>query len=128
MKLPTACAVVLGAVMAPFSTHAQHINNYGTGAISAGTTTSTTVSNSTTQTTSTKQVFDGSQHTVTGTNIQSSGTIQPGQPYTIKEQGASFQFSETYRPAGLTSIEVIQSTTDTTTTTNQLSVFTRSGL
>jgi hypothetical protein len=67
----------------------------------------------------------GTSYTVTGTNINIPGTPQQGANYTIMEQGAPFQFSETYLGPGLAKETWIDRTTETNSTTTSISVFTQ---
>jgi hypothetical protein len=61
----------------------------------------------------------------TGTNINIPGTPQQGANYTIMNQGAPFQFSETYLGPGVAKETWIDRTTETQSTTNSVSVFTQ---
>jgi hypothetical protein len=67
----------------------------------------------------------GTSYTVTGTNINIPGTPSPGANYTIMNQGAPFQFSETYLGSGLAKETWIDRTTETNSTTTSISVFTQ---
>jgi hypothetical protein len=67
----------------------------------------------------------GTSYTVTGTNINIPGTPSPGANYTIMNQGAPFQFSETYLGPGLAKETWIDRTTETNSTTTSISVFTQ---
>ena len=67
----------------------------------------------------------GTSYTVTGTNINIPSNPAPGASYTIVEQGAPFQFSETYMGPGISSETSIERTTITDSTTNTISVFTQ---
>jgi hypothetical protein len=67
----------------------------------------------------------GTSYTVTGTNINISGTPHQGANYTIQTQGAPFQFSETYLGPGLAKETWIDRTTETNSTTTSMSVFTQ---
>jgi len=67
----------------------------------------------------------GTSYTVTGTNINIPGTPAPGANYTIVNQGAPFQFSETYLGPGVAKETWIERTTTTDSTTNSISVFTQ---
>jgi len=67
----------------------------------------------------------GTSYTVTGTNINIPGTPSPGANYTIIDQGAPFQFSETYLGTGLAKETWIDRTTETNSTTTSISVFTQ---
>ena len=67
----------------------------------------------------------GTSYTVTGTNINIPSNPAPGASYTIIEQGAPFQFSETFMGPGISSETSIERTTITDSTTNTISVFTQ---
>ena len=59
----------------------------------------------------------GESYTVTGTNINIPSTPQKGSSYTIMDQGAPFQFSETYLGPGVAKETWIDRTTETQSTT-----------
>ena len=67
----------------------------------------------------------GTSYTVTGNNINIPSTPTPGASYTIVEQGAPFQFTETLMGPGISSETSIERTTITDSTTNTISVFTQ---
>jgi len=67
----------------------------------------------------------GESYTVTGTNINIPGTPHQGANYTIMDQGAPFQFSETYLGPGLATETWIDRTSETNSTTTSISVFTQ---
>lgn len=67
----------------------------------------------------------GESYTVTGTNINIPGIPQRGAGYSIMEQGAPFQFSETYLGPGVAKETWIDRTTETQSTTTSISVFTQ---
>ena len=67
----------------------------------------------------------GTSYTVTGTNINIPGNPQPGANYTIVNQGAPFQFSETYLGPGVAKETWIDRTTEQNSVTNSISVFTQ---
>jgi hypothetical protein len=67
----------------------------------------------------------GTSYTVTGTNINIPDTPHQGANYTIMDQGAPFQFSETYLGPGLAKETWIDRTTETNSTTTSISVFTQ---
>ena len=67
----------------------------------------------------------GTSYTVSGTNINIPGTPSPGANYTIMNQGAPFQFSETYLGTGIAKETWIDRTTDQKSLTNSVSVFTQ---
>ena len=67
----------------------------------------------------------GTSYTVTGTNINIPGNPTPTANYTIIDQGAPFQFSETLLGPGKASETWIERTTEITARTNSISVFTQ---
>ena len=67
----------------------------------------------------------GTSYTVTGTNINIPGSPAPGTSYSIMNQGAPFQFSETYLGPGVAKETWIDRTTTQDSTTNSISVFTQ---
>ena len=67
----------------------------------------------------------GTSYTVSGTNINIPRTPSPGANYTIMNQGAPFQFSETYLGTGIAKETWIDRTTETNSTTTSMSVFTQ---
>ena len=67
----------------------------------------------------------GESYTVTGTNINIPGVPQRGTGYSIMEQGAPFQFSETYLGPGVAKETWLDRTTETQSTTTSISVFTQ---
>ena len=67
----------------------------------------------------------GTSYTVTGTNINIPGTPSPGTSYSIMNNGAPFQFSETYLGPGVAKETWIDRTTEQKSTTNSISVFTQ---
>jgi len=67
----------------------------------------------------------GTSYTVTGTNINIPGNPKPGANYTIMNQGAPFQFSETYLGPGVAKETWIDRSTEINSTTTSISVFTQ---
>ena len=67
----------------------------------------------------------GTSYTVTGTNINIPGSPSYGQSYSIINQGAPFQFSETTLGPGVAKETWIDRTTETQSTTTSISVFTQ---
>jgi len=67
----------------------------------------------------------GTSYTVTGTNINIPSRPDPDANYTIQNQGAAFQFSETYLGPGVAKETWIDRTTEIQSTTNSVSVFTQ---
>jgi hypothetical protein len=67
----------------------------------------------------------GTSYTVSGTNINIPGTPAPGANYSIVNQGAPFQFSETILGTGVAKETWIDRTTTQDSTTNSTSVFTQ---
>ena len=88
----------------------------------------------TSETTSTQTVVElirevtyttGESYTVSGTNINIPNNPQLGANYTIVNQGAPFQFSETYLGPGIASEIEIDRTITTESFTTSVSVFTQ---
>ena len=67
----------------------------------------------------------GTSYTVSGTNINIPGTPRQGASYTIMNQGAPFQFSETYLGTGIAKETWLDRTTGQQSTTTSVSVFTQ---
>ena len=97
------------------------VPNFTRGTITATTETTTKIIETIRQV----EYTTGTSYTVTGTNINIPNTPKPGANYTIKEQGAAFQFSETYLEPGVASETWIDRTTEQKSTTNSISVFTQ---
>lgn len=100
---------------------ASVIPNFTRGTVTAETTTNTTVVETIRQV----EYTTGESYTVTGTNIHIPGTPTRGGNYTIVEQGAPFQFSETYLGPGIASETEIDRTTTIESYTTSISVFTQ---
>ena len=99
----------------------QVVPNFTRGTITATTESTTKVIEAIRQV----EYTTGTSYTVTGTNINIPGTPQQGANYTIMNQGAPFQFSETYLGPGVAKETWIDRTTETKSTTNSTSVFTQ---
>ncbi len=67
----------------------------------------------------------GTSYTVTGTNINIPANPGPGANYTIVNQGAPFQFSETILTPGIAKETWIDRKTTEESVTNSISVFTQ---
>lgn len=67
----------------------------------------------------------GTSYTVTGTNINIPARPEPGANYTIINQGAPFQFSETHLTPGIAKETWIDRKTTEDSVTNSISVFTQ---
>ncbi len=67
----------------------------------------------------------GWSYTVTGTNINIPATPQVGTPYTIYQNGAPFQFSETYSGPGMIKDTTVIRSTSIMSVTDTTSVFTQ---
>jgi len=67
----------------------------------------------------------GTSYTVTGTNINIPGRPNQNSNYSIMNQGAPFQFSETYLGPGVAKETWIDRTTEQQSTTTSTSVFTQ---
>ena len=99
----------------------QVVPNFTRGTITATTETQTKILETIRQV----EYTTGTSYTVTGTNINIPGTPTPGASYTIVDQGAPFQFSETYLGPGVAKETWIDRTTEQKSTTNSISVFTQ---
>ena len=97
------------------------VPNFTRGTITATTETSTKIIETIRQV----EYTTGTSYTVTGTNINIPATPQQGANYTIMNQGAPFQFSETYLGPGVAKETWIDRTTEQKSTTNSISVFTQ---
>jgi len=97
------------------------VPNFTRGTITATTETTTKVIESIRQV----EYTTGTSYTVTGTNINIPSNPQPGANYTIMNQGAPFQFSETYLGPGVAKETWIDRTTESQSVTNSVSVFTQ---
>ena len=97
------------------------VPNFTRGTITATTESSTKVVETIRQV----EYATGTSYTVTGTNINIPGTPQQGANYSIMNQGAPFQFSETILGTGVSKETWIDRTTETQSTTNSVSVFTQ---
>jgi hypothetical protein len=97
------------------------VPNFTKGTITATTESSTKVVETIRQV----EYATGTSYTVTGTNINIPGTPQQGANYSIMDQGAPFQFSETILGTGVSKETWIDRTTETQSTTNSVSVFTQ---
>ena len=67
----------------------------------------------------------GESYTVTGTNINIPTNPGKDSIYTINSPGQAFQFTETYLGPGIATELWIERTTETTSSTSSLSVFTQ---
>lgn len=97
------------------------VPNFTRGTITATTETQTKIIESIRQV----EYTTGTSYTVTGTNINIPGSPTYGQTYSIMNQGAPFQFSETYLGPGVAKETWIDRTTEQKSTTNSISVFTQ---
>ena len=90
-----------------------------------------TVNQDTTSTTTVVEVIrqidytTGESYTVSGTNINLPDNPGPDSIYTIQDQGAPFQFSETFLGPGIASETSIDRTTTIESFTTSISVFTQ---
>jgi hypothetical protein len=97
------------------------VPNFTRGTITATTETTTKIVETIRQV----EYTTGTSYTVTGTNINIPGTPTPGTSYSIMNQGAPFQFSETYLGPGIAKETWIDRTTEQQSTTSSVSVFTQ---
>ena len=100
---------------------ASVIPNFTRGTVSSETTTRTEVIEIINQV----EYSTGTSYTVTGSNINIPVNPTPGASYTIVEQGAPFQFSETLMGPGISSETSIERTTTVDSFTTSISVFTQ---
>ena len=106
----------------PHQVHsASVIPNFTRGTVSSETTSSTTVVETIRQI----EYTTGESYTVTGTNINIPTNPGRDSVYTVRDQGAPFQFSETYLGPGIATETQIDRTTTTESFTTSLSVFTQ---
>ena len=99
----------------------QVVPNFTTGTVTSETTTRTEVTEVIRQ----QEYSTATTYTVTGTNINVPATPTPGAGYTIIDQGAAFQFTETSFTPGLVTETEINRTTITDSFTFSTSVFTQ---
>lgn len=97
------------------------VPNFTTGTVTSETTTRTEVTEIIRQ----QEFSTATSYTVTGTNVNIPTTPGMGASYSIQEQGASFQFTETYFGPGLVTNTEIERTTITDSFTFSTSVFTQ---
>ena len=119
MKLLLPLLMLVGVTLP--ANAAQVVPNFTRGAVTSETTTSTTV----TESIRVVEYSTGESYNVTGTNINIPANPQPGANYTIVNQGAPFQFSESYLGPGIASETWIERTTTIDSFTTSLSVFTQ---
>ena len=100
---------------------ASVVPNFTRGTVSSETTTRTEVIEIINQV----EYSTGTSYTVTGSNINIPVNPTPGASYTIVEQGAPFQFSETLMGPGISSETSIERTTIVDSFTTSISVFTQ---
>ena len=119
---PITPALLLAAGVICTPAYAESVvPNFTRGTITATTETTTRIVESIRQI----EYTTGTSYTVTGTNVNIPGTPTPGANYTIMNQGAPFQFSETYLGPGVAKETWIDRTTEQKSTTNSISVFTQ---
>jgi hypothetical protein len=100
---------------------ASVVPNFTTGVVTSETTSRTEVIEVIRQ----QEYSSATTYTVTGTNINIPANPTPGANYTIVEQGAPFQFSESLFTPGLVTNTEIERTTVTESFTTTTSVFTQ---
>ena len=101
---------------------ASVVPNFTTGTVNSETTTRTEV----TEVINVIEYSTATSYTVSGTNINIPWqSPAPGANYTIVEQGAPFQFSETLMTPGISSVTDMTRTTITDSFTTSISVFTQ---
>ena len=97
------------------------VPNFTTGTVNSVTNSTTTVVEIIRQ----QEYSTSTSYTVTGHNINIPNVPGPGANYTLIDQGAPFQFSETMFTPGLVTDTEIERTTTTTSNTVTTSVFTQ---
>ena len=100
---------------------ANTVPNFTRGTMTSHTESSTTM----TETFRIVEHSTATSYTMTGTNIQWTGTPGLDTGYTQSIPGATTQFSETYLGPGISSITDLTRTTTTLSTTDSISVFTQ---
>lgn len=100
---------------------ASVVPNFTTGTVTSETTSRTEVIEVIRQ----QEYSTATTYTVTGHNINIPANPALGSNYTITQQGAPFQFSESYFTPGLVTDTQIERTTVTDSTTFSTSVFTQ---
>ena len=100
---------------------ASVVPNFTRGTVSSETTTRTEIIEIINQV----EYATGTSYTVTGSNINIPDNPTHGALYTIVEQGAPFQFTETFMGPGITSETSIERTTIVDSFTTSISVFTQ---
>jgi hypothetical protein len=124
-KLPL--VVLTGALLGAFSLFCQPtkantvVPNFTRGTVTSETTSRTEVVEIIKQI----EYTTGESYSVSGTNINIPANPSPGANYTIVNQGAPFQFTETYLGPGISKETWIERTTTTDSVTNSMSVFTQ---
>ena len=120
-------AILLGGLLGVLHGFSQPTNaasvipNFTRGTVTSETTSRTEVVESIRQV----EYSTGSSYTVTGSNINIPNNPEFGASYTIINQGAPFQFSETYLGPGIAKETWIERTTIIDSHTTSLSVFTQ---
>tara|TARA_R110001592_G_scaffold128703_1_gene340864 strand:- start:164 stop:520 length:357 start_codon:yes stop_codon:yes gene_type:complete len=93
--------------------------SFTTGTVTSHTETTTTINESIRQT----DYHSGYSYTVSGSNINIPANPGQGANYTMVEQGAAFQFSETYFGPGISSYTEIDRTMTIMSVTDSISAF-----
>lgn len=111
---------LLAVLLLGSAAHASPVTpSFSTGTVTSHTETTTTVNETI------KQIdfHAGTSYTASGTNITFPGRPGVDCPYTIMNQGASFQFSETFLGPGISRETYIERTTVVESVTDSMSVF-----
>ena len=116
-------AILLGLLLgiAHGAQAATVVPNFTTGTVTSETTTTTNV----TEVINVVEYSNATSYTVTGSNIVIPDCPEPGAEYTIKEQGAPFQFTETLMTPGISTVTNMTRNTTTNSYTMSTSVFTQ---
>ena len=119
MKQAILAGLLLG--MAHGAQAASVVPNFTTGVVNSETTSRTEV----TEIINVVEYSNANSYTVSGTNINIPTNPTLGANYTIVEQGAPFQFTETQMSPGISQVTDMTRTTITDSTTITTSVFTQ---
>jgi len=128
-------AVLLLLLLAPAARAVPVVPNFSSGSMTSNTKTTSKV----TETIVSEDYATGWQYSVSGQNVQHSGSsMTPGTTtvdswtglntgakpnWTISTPGAAFQFVETYSGPGLSNVTTVQRTTEIESITDTVSVF-----
>ena len=120
MRLITPALLIATGLISP-AMAVPVVPNFTSGTMTSHTESTTTVNETIRQI----DYQTGWSYTVTGTNINIPETPKVGTPYTIYQNGAPFQFSETYSGPGMIKDTSVTRTTTIMSVTDTTSVFTQ---